>query len=265
MFLLNVVRGAAALAVGVVITLLCLSAALLCAACRLPANWAAKLWGWLGYWVEFRALGGIQLVTQFNGARPTKGQPVVLFGTHPLDPALQAWVYSLSQQFPGRHFAPTARNNHPLSKGFKAIGGAVLNIKNGLEAIFALREWLSQQKEDVVLTIFPDVHRWTPDWHRQQWTKAVRRGEKRLSFTLPWKGGGLREIQQALPQAAFYRCIVCFDRTAWGWKGFFQVSGSTLQIRYDRVEPPRDQEQFHAWINQQAAEADRITGNWKVR
>lgn len=265
MSMIKIIRGAAAFVAGVIITLVCLTAALVCRGLGWPANWAAKWWGWLGYWVELRCLVGVKVVSRFGGELPADDQPVVQFGTHPLDPALQAWVYDTNRQFPGRHFAPTARDNHPLSPGFRAIGGVILPSGNGPTALRTIRESLAQHPDRLLVSIFPDVHRWNPKWHKKLWSgKAASWGHSRRNYTLPWREGGLREIHRALPQAAYYRTVVCFNRPAWGWRGFFQVSGSTLLIHRARVFPPLNPLQFQPWLNKQAEEADRITGEFQV-
>lgn len=263
MFLIKIIRGLTAFVTGAIITLVFLAAALICAAGGWPSNWPAKWWGWLEYWLVLRLLAGIRLVHEYHGIPPEANQPVVSFGTHPLDPALPAWTYDVNRQFPGRHFAPTARDDHPLSPGFKAIGGVTFSSQSGREAQKAIKDSLGRMHNKVLLTIFPDVHRWSPGWHKKLWEgTAVTWGHTPHNHTLPWKAGGLQKIYQALPQAAYYRCVVCFSEPAWGWAGFYKASGTRLLIRYDRVYPPADLNRFQSWVSEQAAEAERITGQF---
>lgn len=226
-------------------------------------NWAAKGWGTTCYWALYRALMNIKVKVEVRGEPPRPDEPVVAFSNHPSTPALPGWVYGTNQAFPGRHFAPFARADYRLSRGYKAIGGTIFLRENREAALEAIRAGIKRYSAGVIITIFGDERRFMLNRHAKAWGKVAAEG--RLGeygphdHTLPPKSGGLHAVACALPQAAYFRTTVTFNRpteTVWD---IWRLPGSVLLVRFDRVEqPPLELDAFRRWLNFHFGKIDQI-------
>lgn len=263
MLIINMLRAALVVMIGLVNTGLWLVIALTCSQLGYVPSWAAKGWGTSCYWLLHQVAMNVVIKLEIHGDLPHHDQPVVAFSNHPSTPALPGWVYGTNQAFPGRHFAPFARADYRLSPGYKAIGGTIFLREDRDAALEAIREGIKRYSAGVIITIFGDERRFMLNRHAEAWGKVA--AERRLGeygphdHTLPPKSGGLHAIACALPQAAYFRTSATFNRpteTVWD---IWRLPGSVLLVRFDRVEqPPLELSDFRRWLNFHFGKIDQI-------
>lgn len=264
MLIINVVRAALALVLGLLNTDFWFTLAVLTPLItRQRPNWPAKGWAWTAHWLIYRLVLGVKLKVEFHGAPVAPNEVFVVFGNHPPTPALSEWVYAVDGAFPKFYFSPVARSTHRMARGFAGIGGVIIPRENGDRAVAELRRRVERLPQRTVLTIFSDENRFTPKRHQAAWAEVKRKGRLhqygRHRFTLPVRGRGTHAIASVLPQASYVRCTVTFDREVHLIWDTWRLPGSTLLVRFDRVPPlPAEQSECFRVLNQHSAEMDQI-------
>lgn len=226
-------------------------------------NWPAMGWAWIAHWLIYRGILGVKLKVEFNGAEMSPNEVFVTFGNHPPTPALSEWVYAVNQTFRGYFFSPVARSSHPMARGFGGIGGTIINREAGDLAVEELRQAAEDLPLRMVLTIFSDENRFTPQRHTDAWKDVADKGRLHLygrhRYTLPVRGRGTHAIVRAMPQASYVRCTVSFNRPVHLVWDAWRLPGATLLIRFDRVDcPPVEAQACYAVLNHHFAVMDQI-------
>lgn len=263
MFIFNALRAVLALALGLINTGFWFSLAVLSPlVTRKRLNWPAKGWAWVAHWLIYRGILGVKLKVEFNGVGMDPNEVIVVFGNHPPTPALSEWVYAIDQTFLGFFFCPVARSSHLMARGFHGIGGMLITREDGNRAMQELR-LTGQVQPRSVLTIFSDENRFTPKRHTDAWKDVADKGRLhqygRHKYTLPVRGRGTHAIVRALPQASYVRCTVSFNRPVHLVWDAWRLPGSTLLIRFDRVDrPPVEESECFRVLNRHFADMDQI-------
>ncbi len=264
MLIINILRAGLAILVGLLNTSFWFTLAVMTPLLTgHRPNWPAKGWALVAHWLIYRGILGARLKMEFNGEGMAPNEVCVVFGNHPPTPALSEWVYAVNQVFSGYFFSPVARSSHPMVRGFKGIGGTIINREVGAVAVKELHQAVEDLPYRSVLTIFSDENRFTPARHKAAWKEVGDRGRLHLfgrhRFTMPVRGRGTHALVQALPLASWIRCTVSFNRpvhTVWdAWR----LPGATLLIRFDRVRCPRvEQAACFEDLNRHFAVMDKI-------